>query len=326
MSDMNMKIRIKFEIGDIKFEAEGSADLVERERAFFTNTLLPSAVEAIARTRGRSQAFPYVEPAEQSAQLLAQEKTVKNTCFLDERYDEDYSQMSLASFLKKYGPLTEQDFALFSAYFDERKNSTPYFTKDDLEKYYDEARRTKPSNISMSLNRLAEKGFIMDVTDVEQKMPKPYRISSDGIKYIYTYKPKEEKEKRVSGTKSRTKSRTKSKSDYEGVNCDELNLDKYPNVKSLKDFKEKMMMILYIITKEGKGEWFTVADVLYLLTDVFGEAASKGQVNGVFKREKLWFKAEKVEGNNKVVKRKLLNKGMEFAQSLIGDNQNEQEV
>lgn len=61
--------------------------------------------------------------------------------------------------------------------------------------------------------------------------------------------------------------------------CDELNLDKYLKVKKLKDFKEKMMMILYIITNEGKGEWFTVADVLCLVTDIFGEAATKDQVN-----------------------------------------------
>ena len=51
----NTKIRVRFEIGEIKFEAEGPADLVERERSVFTNTLLPSAVEAIVRTRGAEQ-------------------------------------------------------------------------------------------------------------------------------------------------------------------------------------------------------------------------------------------------------------------------------
>lgn len=30
------EIRVRFEIGDIKFEAEGSADLVERERSILT--------------------------------------------------------------------------------------------------------------------------------------------------------------------------------------------------------------------------------------------------------------------------------------------------
>lgn len=38
------EIRVKFEVGNIKFEAEGSADLVERERSIF-NTLLPMFAE-----------------------------------------------------------------------------------------------------------------------------------------------------------------------------------------------------------------------------------------------------------------------------------------
>ena len=97
-----------------------------------------------------------------------------------------------------------------------------------------------------------------------------------------------------------------------------LNLKNYPDVKSLKEFKEKMMTILYIITNEKAGEWFTTTDALCLMTDIFGEAATKDQVNGVFKREKLWFKAENVDGSNREVKRKLLNKGIEYAQSLVG--------
>lgn len=107
------------------------------------------------------------------------------------------------------------------------------------------------------------------------------------------------------------------KSNYAGINVDELHLDNYPDVKSLKDFKEKMMMVLYIITNEKVGEWFATSDVLYLMTDVFGEAATKDQVNGVFKRERLWFKAENIADNRKDIKRKLLNQGIAYAKNLI---------
>ena len=79
------------------------------------------------------------------------------------------------------------------------------------------------------------------------------------------------------------------------------------------------MLILHIITNEGKGEWFTTADVLFLMTDIFGEAATKNQVDGVFKRNKRWFKIENIEGNNKSVHRKLLNEGKTYAQSLGAD-------
>ena len=95
-----------------------------------------------------------------------------------------------------------------------------------------------------------------------------------------------------------------------------MNLEQYPEVKSLKDFKEKMMLILYIITNEGKGEWFTMTDVLFLMTDIFGEAATNKQVDGVFRRERRWFKTENIDGNNKLVHRKLLNEGKTYAQSL----------
>jgi len=311
---MRNEVHFKIGLDGVEFDAKGDSDFIERERNAFEAKLLPLGVDAVARTRGTALPIQYVEANEQPVQLLTGEKGVENEPFTpDHGNSKDYSRTNLASFLKKYGLLSEQDFALFSAYFDELKNETKYFTKDDLERYYDEARRAKPSNISMSLNRLAEKGLIMDASDVEQKIPKPYRVSSDGIAYVDAYKPKEEKEKKATKTR---KTRVKTKSEYAIINCDDLNLNKYPEVKSLKDFKEKMMMVLYIITNEDKGEWFTTGDVLCLLTDIFGETATKKQVDGVFGREKRWFKLENVDGNKKLVHRRLLNEGKTFAQSL----------
>ena len=308
------EIRVKFGIGEIKFEAEGSADLVERERSIFNNTLLPAAIDAIVRTRSVAQTSPYIEaPESQQPMLSTASELLPESAGLAP--DMDLSRTTLASFIKKYGSLSEQDFVLFSAYFDEMKNNSNYFTKDEAEKYYDDARRTKPKNISMCLNQLAQKGFIIDATDVEQKIPKPYRVSSEGLEYIQNYTPKDAKEKK-SSTKSH-KQRVKAKSVYADINCDELNLSSYPSVKLLNGFKEKMMLVLYIITNEEKGEWFTTDDVLCLLTDIFGEPATSDQVNGVFKREKMWFKSEKVDG--KSVKRKLLNQGIDFAMSLTTD-------
>lgn len=306
------EIRVKFEIGDIKFEAEGSADLVERERSIFNNTLLPAAIDALVRTRGVEHTTQYIKTAESQPQVLlpASDKAIFDNTSLDS--DTDFSRTTLASFIKRYGTLTEQDFVLFSAYFYEIKNQASYFTINEAEKFYDEARRAKPKNISMSLNQLAQKGFIIDATDVEQKRPKPYRISSAGLTYIKSYAPKEKR------TSNKTRKQpVKEESVYAEINIDELNLASYPSIKSLKDFKEKMMLVLYIVTSENKGESFTTDDVLCLLTDKFGESATKDQVNGVFKREKTWFKTERVHANSKAIKRKLLNQGIDFAKALI---------
>ena len=309
----NTKIRVRFEIGEIKFEAEGPADLVERERSVFTNTLLPSAVEAIVRTRGTEQAMKYVEPVEQPKVL-----PLSNATPLSENaipLTEESKDLSRTRYIAQFGQIGEQDFALISAYYDEKKNGNTSFTSDNVKQYYNDARRNKFSNVSVLLGKLAQKGLIMDDPNAERKTPKAYILTSQGIDYVGNYSPKEETEKKH--TKAR-KPRKKAESEYGGINVDSLNLKNYPEVKSLKDFKEKMMTILYIITNEKAGEWFTTTDVLCLMTDIFGEAATKDQVNGVFKREKLWFKAGNVDGSNREVKRKLLNKGIEYAQSLVG--------
>ena len=309
----NTKIRVRFEIGEIKFEAEGPADLVERERSVFTNTLLPSAVEAIVRTRGTEQAMKYVEPVEQPKVL-----PLSNATPLSENaipLTEESKDLSRTRYIAQFGQIGEQDFALISAYYDEKKNGNTSFTSDNVKQYYNDARRNKFSNVSVLLGKLAQKGLIMDDPNAERKTPKAYILTSQGIDYVENYSPKEETEKKH--TKAR-KPRKKAESEYGGINVDSLNLKNYPEVKSLKDFKEKMMTIIYIITNEKAGEWFTTTDVLCLMTDIFGEAATKDQVNGVFKREKLWFKAGNVDGSNREVKRKLLNKGIEYAQSLVG--------
>ena len=190
----NTKIRVRFEIGEIKFEAEGPADLVERERSVFTNTLLPSAVEAIVRTRGTEQAMKYVEPVEQPKVL-----PLSNATPLSENaipLTEESKDLSRTRYIAQFGQIGEQDFALISAYYDEKKNGNTSFTSDNVKQYYNDARRNKFSNVSVLLGKLAQKGLIMDDPNAERKTPKAYILTSQGINYVENYTPKEETEKK----------------------------------------------------------------------------------------------------------------------------------
>lgn len=308
-----MDNKVKFKIGEIEFEAVGTAEVIERERNVFLTTLLPAAVDAIVRTRGEVKGTQYISADAQQATLEMNPDNSTPITLPKKELLMDLSRTSLSSFINEYGDIGDQDFVLFAAYYDEKKNGVSSFSSESVMQYYNDARRTKYSNNSALLRLLTKKGLIMDDPNSEKKMPKSYILTKKGIDYVENYQPKEAKEKKTAKQK---KTSTKSKSRYEGINVDDLNLRNYPNVKSLHDFKEKMMLILYIITNEQVGEWFTTTDVLYLMIDVFGEAASKGQINGVFKREKLWFKVENMEGSNRDVKRKLLNKGIDFAQNL----------
>lgn len=310
-----MDNKVKFKIGEIEFEAEGSAEVVERERNVFLNAILPAAIDAIVRTRAMEKAVQYITTDDVPALTGSTEQGILlSETHTPKMISVDWSRTSLGSYISKFGHISDQDFALIAAYYDEKKNGIASFSSESVKQYYTDARRTKYSNISELLRQLAQKGLIMDDPNAEKKMPKFYILTNDGINYVENYQPKDEPEKKASKGK---KTRAKAKSDYDGINVDQLNIQNYPDMKSLHDFKEKMMMVLYIVTNEKAGEWFTTSDVLYLMTDIFGEPATKDQVKGVFNRERLWFKTENVADNKRDVKRKLLNQGIAYAQSLM---------
>lgn len=225
-----MENRVKFKIGEIEFEAEGSAEVIERERNVFMNALLPAAVDAIVRTRGVDSANQYIENNE--TPLIEQVDSPINdndSSVIVNNQPQDFSRTSLSAFLSNKGVLSEQDFVLMAAYYDEKKNKVKSFNSETVKQYYSDARRPKCSNISDALLKLTQKGYIMDDESAEQKSPKPYTLTTQGIEYIETYTPKDSVEKKASKVR---KPRAKSESIYSEINPDELNLDNYPDIKS----------------------------------------------------------------------------------------------
>ena len=189
---MESKLRIK--IGEIEFEVEGSENTILRERTEFVQRIMPVAMDALGNIVNlNKETIKKVKKDDNkwTTDVQGNNQSGNNNELNSEK--RNYSRKSLGSFVNEKGQLSEEDFALFAAYFDEQKNQKDYFTSKDVARYYEEARRPKSSNISMSLNRLTKKGIIIDDTDVENKSPKPYRISSDGIKYVKGYQPKEKK-------------------------------------------------------------------------------------------------------------------------------------
>lgn len=301
-----MENRVKFKFGEIEFEAEGTAEVIERERDVFMNKLLPSAIEAVVKTR--SYAAEYVEQ-EKPLLIGTDEVTYQSPI------SEELSRTSLSSFLSKYGNYSEQDFVLLSAYYDEVKNKNESFSSETVKKYYAEARRKEYSNVSELLRQLAKKGLIMDAPNSEEKGCKQYILTTDGIKYIREYVPKMEDAKpKKAMRKPKT---TVQESRYASLNADCLKPEKYVDVCSLDKFLDQMIMVMYIVTKENLGEWFTTEDVQYLLTKMLGLPATRDQVNGVYKRNKKWFDTQKDTNNPKANAYRLLDGGKKHAESLL---------
>jgi len=233
----------------------------------------------------------------------------------------DLSRTNLVTFLKKYGSLNDQDFVLLAAYYDEKKNNVKSFSSESVKQYYAEARRTEYSNVSALLRELAKKGLIMDDPSAEQKTPKTYIITIEGLTYIDMYVPKTENDDKKKSHKSKKK-RAKVESFYASLSADELNLSKYPEIKSFSNFKDQMMLIMYICSAENIGNAFTAQDIEYLLTDILGLPATNNQVQGIFKRNKVWFKDEVDSNNPKMIKHVLLQGGKDFAKGLIENAKN----
>ena len=316
MRSERVENRVRFKIGEIEFEAEGSAEIVERERSVFLNALLPAAVDAIVSTRG-VEAAQYVEAIDRPAMLVSAENNDAVEIILPTTPQPiDFVRTSLSSYIKDLGVLSDQDFTLIAAYYDEKKNGIQSFTSESVKQYYADARRGKYSNYSDLLQRLAQKGYIMDDPNTEKKVPKPYILTDTGIKYVEAYQPKENGVEKPKPVKAR-KPRSKPVSTYSSLCADDLNLKKYPEIKSQSTFKKQMLLTLYIVTAEGKGDNFSVTDIQCLMTDILGLPASVDQINGIFTKNKSWFKAEQDSKNKKAYTRKLLQGAKDFVQSII---------
>lgn len=313
MSDI---LKLKYKVGEIEFEAEGPEKAVELQRINFMNTVLPAAVDAMVRTHTVLESKPYIEVAPQPQLLEA--RSDESSIFSEKQWDVDYSRISLPSFLEPHGVLSEQDFVLFAAYFDEKKNGTKAFSCENVKQYYQEARRPVYSNNSELLRQLAKKGYIMDTATPERgKVGKYYMLTASGIAYIKAYVPKENSgEKKKNYVKKTT---SKRESAYSAINADDLNLGVYPAVKSLTPGKEQVIMAMYIVTSENKGEWFNVDDVLYLLTYVFEVHATAKSIRNVFDKNKSWFTTRQDPNNKRALQRKLLSGAKDFAVGLISE-------
>lgn len=316
MSDI---LKLKYKVGEIEFEAEGSADAVEQQRINFMNVVLPAAVSAMVQTRAVAERKTLIETVPQAPLLEAGGSITEQAS--GKTVEVDYSRTSLTSFLKQYGVLNDPDFTLFAAYFDEKKNGNKAFSVENVKQYYLEGRRSAYSNNSALLRQLAQKGYIMDTTAPEgAKSGKYYMLTDNGIAYIEGYVPKEDSgEKKKSHAKAKKATNNVSEA-YKSITADDLNLKNYPAVKALPGAKEQIIMAMYIVVNEGKGEWFTVDDVIHLLVNIFEVPADSDKVKGVFKRNKSMFYPEQNPDNKKALRRKLLSGAKDFAISIIQDS------
>ena len=311
---MDSQLKLKIKIGQVEFEAEGDSKVVTEQRDVFIQNIVPAATSFLDKI----QNIETTKLIESSSNSQIQQKN--ETEFLSSTFDNtnDWSRTSISSFLNKYGDLSDRDFVLFAAFYNEKRNQgNKYsFTVEDVKRYYSEARRTTYSNNSQLLNMLAKVGLIIDDPDAETSSPKTYILSQDGLKYVEAYIPKTKSEKKV---KKLTAPKRKTQSSYASLTADDLNLSKYPKIKDLKSSKEQIILAMYIITIENKGLWFKNSDIEYIMPNLFDVHITRDQVTNVF-RIKTWYENQKSEDDPKCYTHRLLSQAKDFAEKLIKEN------
>jgi len=299
------QLRVRFKIGEIEFEAEGSANDVERERESFKNTLLPLAIDAMVRTRGVVAETQYIEAAERPAVLSAH---ATETAYTNTTSTVDLSRTSLNEFLKAKGFKSKIDFAIGLAYYFEIGKGCSNFSSDELKGYFNAAKETPPLNPSDVINKLVVKAYITQASEKGR-----YQLTRTGIDFVEQFVALAKADKRTSSKKARTNA----VSVFDSLNADDLNLKNYPEIKAQDAFIKQMLLTLYIICNERHGDAFSTVDVQCLMTDKLGLPATKGQIQGVFDRNKSWFTDVTDEANKKSIKHRLLTGAKDFAKSII---------
>jgi len=180
--------KVKFKIGDIEFEAEGDAEIIERERKEFVTTLLPLAVDAMTRTINNRQ-IP-------QNTTLPQSVIINGT---DSPQDaENFGRTSLALFIKEKGAESDSDFILCAMSFKERRKEMDSFSSTTLKPLFSDAKKPLPDNISDLLYKLAKRGLIMEPLSKKGIKPIEYVLTNKGEEYVNDLHPKQTKAKKTS--------------------------------------------------------------------------------------------------------------------------------
>ena len=300
---MGNPIKVKYKFGQIEFEAEGDSYDVEKQRDYFMNAIVPIATAIVNNVIKQEDAIMPSKTHLQPTLIDKQpEKSSANT-----------NRTNLITYLKQFGKLNNNDFVLFAAYYNEGSSNSLYtFALEDVRSFFQEARRSVPRNPSDILQKLAKKGLIVNDNNQDNKNQKSYLISQDGINYINTYTAKTKNQKK--NAKSTVNAAQESL--YSCLTIDDLNISKYPDIRTIKNSKEKIILVMYIITNENKGIWFKNSDLEYILLNLFDTHVTKDQVSNVF-RKKSWFETKKDEACSRQLTHRMLSPSKEFAKQLI---------
>lgn len=299
---MNSKLKIKY--GMIEFEIESDPETIEKERKAFLETL--PTITVLANNKIYEENNTEVELIDESKvkYLPAQTKNITT---------------NLNTFLHEKGFSSDIDKCLAVIYFMNEVENVESVNNQIIKERMQKAKLIIPKSISVALNGLTAKGFIQ-LLEQDGNKAMNYYITQEGIKYIEEYEKKDKKGKSMRKNKT-TKKNIANR--YSFLTKEMMNLEQYPEFSKLKSSKDKIMLIMYIMKEIDKGEYFTITELEYIISQIFNDKLSTDTIKGVFKNQSSakYFDKRNVENNNKVNEYKMLQSGFNyFTENNINNN------
>ena len=288
----------------IEFEIESDPETIEKERKAFLETL--PTITVLANNKIYEENNTEVELIDESKvkYLPAQTKNITT---------------NLNTFLHEKGFSSDIDKCLAVIYFMNEVENVESVNNQIIKERMQKAKLIIPKSISVALNGLTVKGFIQ-LLEQDGNKGMNYYITQEGIKYIEEYEKKDKKGKSMRKNKT-TKKNIANR--YSFLTKEMMNLEQYPEFSKLKSSKDKIMLIMYIMKEIDKGEYFTITELEYIISQIFNDKLSTDTIKGVFKNQSSakYFDKRNVENNNKVNEYKMLQSGFNyFTENNINNN------
>ena len=299
---MNSKLKIKY--GMIEFEIESDPETIEKERKAFLETLPTITVLANNKIYEGDNADVELIDESKVKYLPAQTKNITT---------------NLNTFLHEKGFSSDIDKCLAVIYFMNEVETVESVNNQIIKERMQKAKLIIPKSISVALNGLTTKGFIQ-LLEQDGNKGMNYYTTQEGIKYIEEYEKKDKKGKSIRKNKT-TKKNIANR--YSFLTKEMMNLEQYPEFSKLKSSKDKIMLIMYIMKEIDKGEYFTITELEYIISQIFNDKLSTDTIKGVFKNQSSakYFDKRNVENNNKVNEYKMLQSGFNyFTENNINNN------
>lgn len=170
--------KIKIEYGQIKFEVESDAENAAKERDRFLETL------PILFSLHNSTRISQLDSKENEVDLI--DSRDKNLIELKS----EIKYKNINAFLRDKGFETDIDKTLAFAYFMQEVEKSECIDSNMVKEKMKKAKEVIPKNISVSFNRLTQKGYLQP-SDNENSTLASYYVTSEGIDYINSFQKKE---------------------------------------------------------------------------------------------------------------------------------------